>query len=185
MRERLVVKRYAEAFMDFSKDTIGLEKAAADFKGLKLLMRGNPGFQEILNSLDVSQAEKFSFIDKVLDRPFSNEFRQFLKLLLEKNRIDKIIDIADYVRVAYAHLGETEAILKTSFPLDLDLIREIKERLEKKFNRRFRFYIVLDGSMLGGVQVIIGNTIIDGTVRKRLADLKEKLLTVRVLGDAP
>jgi F-type H+-transporting ATPase subunit delta len=82
--------------------------------------------------------------------------------------------------VAYAHLGETEAVLKTSFPLDLDLIKEIKEKLEKKFNRNFRFYIDLDGSMLGGVQVIIGNTIIDGTVVRRLSDLREKLLTVRV-----
>jgi len=180
MRERLVVKRYAEAFMDFSKNTIGLERAVADFKGLKLLMQGNPGFQEILNSLDVSQAEKFNFIDKVLGVDFSQEFRQFLKLLLEKKRVDKIVDVADYVRVAYAHLGETEAILRTSFPLDLDLIQEIKDRLEKKFNRKFRFYIDLDGSMLGGVQVIIGNTIIDGSVRKRLGDLKEKLLTLKV-----
>ena len=180
MKERLVVKRYAEAFMDFSKDTIGLERAVADFKGLKLLMQANPGFQEILNSLDVSQNEKNDFIDRVLNAPFSNEFRQFLKLLLEKQRVDKIIDIADYVRVAYAHLGETEAILKTSFPLDLGLIQEIKDRLEKKFSRKFRFYIVLDGSMLGGVQVIIGNTIIDGSVRRRLSDLKEKLLTLRV-----
>jgi len=180
MKERLVVKRYAEAFMDFSKETVGLERAAQDFKGLKLLMQENPGFQEILSSLDVALTEKEDFIDKVLGADFSKEFRQFLKLLLEKQRIDKIIDIADYVRVAYAHLGETEAILRTSFPLDLDLVREIKDRLEKKFNRRFRFYINLDGSMLGGVQVIIGNTIIDGTVRRRLSDLKEKLLSLKV-----
>jgi F-type H+-transporting ATPase subunit delta len=180
MRERLVVKRYAEAFMDFSKETIGLEKAIRDFKALKLLMQANPGFQEVLNSLDVSVIEKCDFIDKVLNEDFSKECRQFLKLLLEKNRIDKIVDIADYIRVAYAHLGETEAVLRTSFPLDLDLIQEIKERLEKKFARKFRFFINLDASLLGGVQVIIGNTIIDGSVQKRLSDLKEKLLTLRV-----
>jgi len=99
---------------------------------------------------------------------------------LEKKRIDKIVEIADYVRVAYAHLGETEAILRTSFPLELDVIRQIKERLEKKLARKIRFYINLDGSLLGGVQVVIGNTILDGSVRKRLNDLKEKLLTLRV-----
>ena len=180
MTDRLVVKRYAEAFMDFSAGTIGLKKALQDFKNLKFLIQGNQGFLEILRSLDVAYSEKCDFIDKVLDDNFSKEFGQFLKLLLEKQRIDKIIDIADYVRVAYAHLGETEAILRTSFPLDLDLIEEIKARLEKKFKRKFRFYIDLDGSMLGGVQVIIGNTIIDGSVRRRLDDLREKLLTVRV-----
>lgn len=180
MRERLVVKRYAEAFMDFAKEGIGLKRAAQDFKALKILIQENKGFQEILESLDVSDFEKCDFIDKVLDDNFPKEFRQFLKLLLEKKRINKIIDIADYIRVAYAHLGETEAILRTSFPLDLSLVQDIKSKLEHKFKRRFRFYIDLDGSLLGGVQVIIGNTIIDGTVRKRLGELKEKLLTVRV-----
>lgn len=180
MKEIIVVKRYSDAFMDFAKETIGLKKAAEEFKSLKLLMQANPEFAGFLMSFEVSQREKFDFIDKVLEQNYSWELRQFLKLLIEKNRIDKLHDIADYIRVAYAHLGETEAILKTSFPLDLDLIKEIKERLEKKFNRSFRFYIDLDGSMLGGVQVIIGNTIIDGTVARRLSDLKEKLLTVRV-----
>ncbi|MFH0855405.1 MAG: ATP synthase F1 subunit delta [Candidatus Omnitrophota bacterium] len=180
MREIIVVKRYSEAFMDFAKETIGLERAAEEFKTLKLLMQANPEFKQLLGSFELSENEKVDFIDKVLGQDYSPEFRQFLKLLIQKNRIDKLHDIADYVRVAYAHLGETEAILRTSFPLDLDLVKEIKERLEKKFNRSFRFYIDLDGSMLGGVQVIIGNTIIDGTVARGLSDLREKLLTVRV-----
>jgi len=180
MMERLVVKRYAEAFMDFSAGSIGLKKALQDFKNLKFLIQMNKGFLEILQSLDVSYSEKCSFIDQVLDDNFSKEFGQFLKLLLAKQRINKIIDIVDYARVAYSHLGETEAVLRTSFPLDLDLIKEIRARLEKKFNRKFRFFIDLDGSLLGGVQVIIGNTIIDGSVRRRLIDLKEKLLGVRV-----
>lgn len=180
MMERLVVKRYAEAFMDFAKETVGLKKAVSDFKALKFLMKDNPGFYEILHSFDVSYSEKCDFIEKVLGDDFSKEFKEFLWFLLEKNRFDKIIDIADYVRITYAHLGETEAILRTSFPLGLDLIRQIKERLEMKLKRKIRFYINLDGSLLGGVQVVIGNTIIDGSVRRRLDDLKERLLTVKV-----
>ncbi len=166
--------------MDFAKEGIGLKKAAQEFKALKILMQENSGFGEILRSLDVAQDEKCDFIERALDDNFSKEIKQFLKLLLEKRRTDKIMDIADYIRVAYAHLGETEAILRTSFPLELSLVQDIKSKLEQKFKRQFRFYIDLDGSLLGGVQVIIGNTIIDGTVRKRLGELKEKLLTVRV-----
>jgi F-type H+-transporting ATPase subunit delta len=180
MLERLVVKRYAEAYMEFARAAVGLEKAVLDFKSLKMLMRANPGFAEILHSFEVSYQEKCDFIENVLKEDYSREFKQFLKLLLEKKRADKIIDIADYIRVAYSHVGETEAVLRTSFPLELDLIRQIKERLEKKLGRKIRFYINLDGSLMGGVQVVIGNTILDGSVRKRLSDLKEKLLTVRV-----
>ena len=71
-------------------------------------------------------------------------------------------------------------MLKTAFPLELDLIRRIEAALKKKFKQDLRFYINLDGSLLGGVQVVIGNTIIDGSVKKRLEGLRERLTRVRM-----
>lgn len=180
MTDIIVVKRYAEAFMDFASETIGIKRAIQDFKALKSLMRANPEIEKILQSLDVSYSEKCDFIDKILSQDYSQEFRQFLKFLLEKKRIDKIIDIADYIRVAHKYQGEADAVLKTSFPLDLELIKEIKDKLENKFSRKFRFYIDLDADLLGGVQLIVGNRIFDGSLRRCLEDLKEKLLTIRV-----
>ncbi|MFH0791503.1 MAG: ATP synthase F1 subunit delta [Candidatus Omnitrophota bacterium] len=180
MLDDIIVKRYAEAFMGFAKKTIGFEKANQDFKALKDIMRENPEFYELLCRLEVSYTEKCDFIDKVLETDFSVELRQFLKLLLEKKRIDKIHGIADYIRIAYAHPGETDVLLKTSFPLDLDLIKKIEDKLREKLNQKFRFYIDLDGSLLGGVQIVIGNTVLDGSIRRRLEELKEKLSLIRV-----
>jgi F-type H+-transporting ATPase subunit delta len=100
---------------------------------------------------------------------------RFLELLLEKRRINKIADIAEYLQLNYAHKGQARALLKTSFPLDLEVIQQIKDKLEEKFRKKFRLYIDLDAELLGGVQVVIGNKVIDGSVRKRLEDLREKL----------
>lgn len=180
MLDEIVVKRYAEAFADFARETIGLDRMLDDFKNLRAIMRENPGFAEILHSPQVSLAEKNSFIERLLGRDFSAEFIRFLELLLEKRRIDKILDIAEYIRVNYSRKGKTEAVLKTSFPLDLDLIREIEDKLERKLNKKFKFYIDLEGDLLGGVQVVIGNTVIDGSVRRRLDDLRERLRQARV-----
>ena len=81
--------------------------------------------------------------------------------------------------MSYLYGQRTRALLKTSFPLELDLIRLIIERLEKKFQRKLKLYIELDGNLLGGVKVIMGNTVIDGSVRKRLEGLKTKLDAIR------
>jgi F-type H+-transporting ATPase subunit delta len=129
----------------------------------------------------VSVAEKCGTIEKVMEANFSQEFRQFLRLLLEKGRIDKIVDIAEYVRVTYAHGNEVEALLRTTYPLDLDILEVLKERLQKKLNKKFNLFLELDPDLLGGVQLIVGNTIIDSSVRKRLDELKQKLLGVRVV----
>jgi F-type H+-transporting ATPase subunit delta len=178
MIDRIIVKRYAEAFVGFAKETIGLEKALRDFEDLKDVIRENPEFLEMLRSPQLSYPEKCEFIDTVLRDGFSEETKSFLKAVLEKGRIDKIVDIAEYIRTSYG--GEVEALIRTSFPLDLDLVREVETGLEKKFNRKFKFFIGLDADLLGGLQVIIGNTVVDGSVRRRLDELREKLITARI-----
>ena len=102
--------------------------------------------------------------------------RNFLKLLVEKNRLGSFLDIAEYIRLKYGHQGQVDVLLKTAFPLELDLIQRIQDALKKKFQElALRFYIDLDGSILGGVQVIIGNKILDGSVKRRLEELREKI----------
>ena len=180
MKDTIIVERYAEAFISYAKETVGLPKAISDLKALRALIRENPEALEFLKSLDITFAEKEAFVDKVFEDELAIQTKQFLKLLIEKQRIDKIIDITDYVRIKYAYAGEEEVLLKTSYPLDLELIKRIEDRLEKKFSKKFKFYIDMDSSLLGGIQVIIGNTIIDGSVRHRLSELKEKLMAVGV-----
>ena len=106
--------------------------------------------------------------------------RNFLKLLLDKKRFNIFIDVAEYLRVKYSHEGQVDVLLKTAFPLDLELIEKIQVALKKRFKQNLRFYIDLDGSLLGGVQVVIGNTIIDGSVRRRLVELRDKLINVQM-----
>lgn len=180
MIEKIIVKRYAEAFIGYAKESIGIEKALLDLKNFKGILRENPELLEFLKSPEITHKEKFQVIDKVLNEDFSKEIGHFLKLLLEKGRIEKIRDIIEYTRITYSHKGESEVLIKTSFPLDLAVIKRIENKLEKKFNRKLKFYIDLDASLLGGLQITIGNTIIDGSVRRRLGELKEKLETIRI-----
>jgi F-type H+-transporting ATPase subunit delta len=181
MKDEIVVKRYSEAFVKFCAPTVGVQKAAQELKSLKNeVIHDNPGFLGILESREVTFSEKNDFMDRVLAEGFSQETRQFIKLLLLKGRIDKILDITEYIRKKYSLGEELEAVLRTSFPLDLELIRTIKSRLEEKFKKKFKLYINLDGSLLGGIQVVVGNTVLDGSVRRRLDDLKEKLKALKV-----
>jgi F-type H+-transporting ATPase subunit delta len=177
IKDRVLAKRYADAYMAFAKETIGIDKAIEELKTLKnMVIRENPGFMEFLVHAGIGYNEKREFLDKVLDGNFSQELKNFLKLLLEKERIDSLEDIMEYIRINYSYGQEIEALLKTSFPLDVGLIKEIEDAVEKKMNRKFKFFIDLDADLMGGVQVIMeNNTIIDGSVRKRLGDLKEKL----------
>lgn len=180
MKEKIIAKRYAEAFLSYARNSIGKEKPVEDLKGLKMILRSNPDFEEFLYNPQITYLEKCDVLDKVLGKVLSDETRQFMKMLLEKERIESIIDICDYVRINYSHGEAVDAVLKTSYPLDLELIQEIKSMLEEKLSGKLNLYLDLDPSLLGGVQVRIGNYIIDGSIKRQISELKEKLLAVQI-----
>lgn len=179
IKDEIIVKRYADAFVSFLKETIGLQKGLRDLTKLKdSVIRDSPEFLRFLESMDITYSEKSDFIDKIIKEGFPAEIRHFLKLLLRKERIDKLVDIMDYIRITYSNMAV--ALLRVSFPLDLKVVKVIENKLEEKFNKKFKFYIELDGELMGGVQVIIGNTVIDNSVRRHIDELRGKLMTLRV-----
>lgn len=180
MNEDIIAKRYGDAFLEFASETIGSEKAQEELRGIKNILRDSPDFKEFLESPEITGKEKFDVIDKTLKQDFSEELRDFLKLLIDKDRIENLVDIAEYARIAYAHGIEVDALLKVSYPLDTDVIQRIKDALQKKVQKKLHLYIELDPSLLGGVSAKIGNIVIDGSVRRRLEDLEEKLLALRI-----
>lgn len=180
MTDRIIARRYADGFLSYAKETIGLEKAVSEMKDVKMVISGNPDFEKFLDNLEITNTEKCAVIDKVF-ADLSEDMRHFLKLLLEKGRIDKIILIADYVRTTYGHGEKVGAVLNTTFPLELDLVQAIKEKMEKKFKKKLNLYLSLNPDLIGGIQVVIGNTVIDGSVKKCLEDLREKLMAVKVI----
>ena len=178
IKNKVLVSRYAEAFLNFARANCGSAKALEDLAVVKNIIRDNPGFKDLMDNPEISYLEKCTIIEEVIRDGVSDEMRNFLKLLLDKQRFDIFLDVAEYLRIKYSHEGQVDVLLKTAFPLDLEVIEKIQGVLRKKFKQNLRFYIDLDGSLLGGVQVVMGNTIIDGSIRRRLAELRDKLTTV-------
>ena len=180
MKSEIITKRYADAFISLARETIGLEAALKETKLLRRLMKDNGELRIFLISPQISQVEKIRFIDETLKDYFSQDLRNFLKLLIDKNRIEYFLDIADYLRIAYEHEDTINVVLKTTFFLHDDLIKKIEQKLQEKLHKKMNFYIDLDTSLCGGIQVIVGNRIIDGSIKYRLNEVKKKLRAIEV-----
>jgi len=176
-----VEKRYAEGFLDYAKETIGFDKGLEELNGVKNVFQDSPEFLSFLENPAINYAEKCDTIEAVFAKSFSQETRQFLKLLLKKRRIELIVAIEEYARVKYAHGEEIAALLNSSYPLDTEDVRSIKDVLEKKMMKKLHLYMDLNPELLGGVRATIGNIVIDGSVKKRLEDLREKLMAAKVV----
>jgi F-type H+-transporting ATPase subunit delta len=178
--EEIISKRYADAFLAYAKETIGFEQGLDELTRVKRIMRDNQDLKKFLEGPGITNSEKGEVVDSVFKDGFAEETRHLLKLLVEKKRINLFIDIAEYARIHYAHGVEADALLKTSYPLETETIQRIKDALEKRMNRKMHLYVQLDADLVGGACIQIGNIIIDGSVKGRLEDMRNKLDALKV-----
>lgn len=181
MRDKIIVKRYAQAYIEFAEPQIGMERCVEEMKGLKWLLRVEDDFASFLKAPEVNRQDKARVLDSILKSQYSEATILFINYLISRHRVGLLSEIADYVRLKYSHSELTDVTLRTTFPLELDIIVHIKESLEKRLQNKVNLYLELSPDLLGGVQVVIGNTVIDGSVRNRLFELKKKMLQSQVI----
>jgi F-type H+-transporting ATPase subunit delta len=181
MRDKVVARRYAAGFMSYARENIGLEKAFEELAYIKQLVIANLELSEFLENTEIDFSEKQQVIENVFKNAVSGQTKLFLEFLIKKGRIGYIAEITDYSQdIFYNQKGIKKALLKVSSPLDVESILVIKERLEKKLHKKLELKVKRDPELIGGVQVIAGNIIVDDSVKRKLEELKRKLIKVKV-----
>jgi F-type H+-transporting ATPase subunit delta len=181
MKDKIVVRRYAEAYVAFAQPTIGMPRLIDDMRILHGALHEVPALHNFLRGPEVTPPEKSAFLDKVFAGTLAVETLDFIKYLITKRRIDRLSEITDYIRVVYSHGEVVDVVLKSTFPLELKLAERIKTALAKRAGRKVNLYFELDPDLLGGARIVIGNKIIDGSVRHKLDELKKQLLKAQVV----
>lgn len=194
MRDRVAGKRYAEALFGAAKeaapfgDAIAgkLEEIAFQLKGAAAVFEKDARVMQVLKSPKVDGAEKYEFIDKAFSllaerQKASGMVVNFIKLLVRKNRIDKFFDaVGDFRELLDKELGHQEAEVTTVVALDEMQISKLKSILSNITKRKVELKERVDVSILGGVIVKMGDTIIDDSVRNRLKEIREALKAANV-----
>lgn len=181
MKPSIVAGRYAEALVDYAKGDVGLKELLEEANLLSKLLKSCPELQKILFSPQITTTEKFSFLDSTLKDYFSEDIVLFLKLIIEKKRISLLPNMLDYIRTNYSHGRALDVLLRSAHPLNQEDANRIKDKLEARFKNKVHISRELDLDLIGGVQVIVGNTVIDGSIRRRIKDLREKINTIRMV----
>jgi F-type H+-transporting ATPase subunit delta len=174
-----LAKRYAEAFLSYAEEDIGFDRAVDEMCALKTVFREVPDLKHFFRSCRIPFETKKELIRVGLNG-ISTQTRQFITLLIERNRISEIDDIVNYVRSAYLGGKATNTLIKSSYMLSDEQIEAIKKKLEDKLKVKLRLFLQLDPRLLGGVQVIVGSKVFDGSVNTRMEELRGTLKKLKV-----
>ena len=172
-----IAKRYAKALFDIASEEQGLEKFGAQLDSICEVIANNPELRKFLLDPIFDDDQKKTVLGGISKRiGLSPVVDNFLKLLVDKNRIGILSEIQEsYRQMSDEVLNNIRVHAKTAFPLTDGLEKKLVDRLSEITSKNVLMALEEDAFLLGGVVVTIGDTRYDGSIRTQLDNIRNLL----------
>ena len=172
-----VSKRYAKALFSLGLEDGNFELYGRDLTEFSRFCQDNEDFQKAIANPIFPLEDRKKILHFVLEKSgFSVVVKNFLNLLLDKNRIGAIESVTDYYSKLTDEVSDiARAEIITARPLREDALGRIERSLESLTSKKIKSEVAEDQSLIGGVVVKIGDLVLDGSVKAQLEGLKESL----------
>ncbi len=173
-----VARNYAEALFELASRSGEEETFGELLQEVVTLYRDEPAFRRFLDTPRIGLEEKKAALREVLGAHASEPFLRFLFLVLEKRRQRALPAIGEtYTALADERAGRVHASIALAFAPDEPLRGEVVGALERALEKDVVPHFRENPRLLGGVVVRVGDRLLDGSLRRRLDDLRRELLT--------
>ena len=180
MRDSTIARNYAETLLVLAtraEDLRGWGKMLTD---VATAMRENPTLRLFLESPKVSAAQKSAVIGKAFTDRMPRLMLRYLQTVVQHRRQMLIPAIAEeYLNLVDEAEGRIHARVTVAKETDDAGRAAIATHLSRMFGKDVVPHLTVDPAIMGGVVVHVGDTVLDGSVRKRLASLRRRMLTGR------
>ena len=169
-----IARPYAEALFRVAKSTdlnawSGLVNEMAQ-------IAGNPDFQGFAHNPKIAQADVVSTFLSAIKSPVNAEANNFIAMLIENGRLSLLPEIAlQFQALKNAQEGAADATIVSAFALSAEQVSTLIGTLEHKFGRKLNPLVTVDPSLIGGVRVIVGDEVLDTSVRAKLQQMQVAL----------
>ena len=178
MRDESVSRRYAAAVFNQSKAAGTLKETAADLAVVSDMLVANKALAGMIAHPLVTLSRKKTVLSAAFSDKVSVATMGFLNLLADKRRMGLLGDAKrEFDELLRAHSNIVAATATTAVPLSAAQLVALEQALELRTGKDIELTASVDPSLMGGILVRIGDTVLDGTVKGKLDRLREQLLT--------
>ena len=176
MNRGIVSGRYAKALL-MHANKYGYEKEAyGEAKWLANCMTHYPQIKRILSSPVVSVSKKMYMLEKLFVQPLSEEFKRFIRLVLEKKREESLQTICFMYMEYYREEKQILMVeLVTATPVTEDTKTRIIEKMEKLTHEHIRLITTTNPEILGGYVVYWDTYRWDASVASRMRQIEKTI----------
>jgi F-type H+-transporting ATPase subunit delta len=173
-----VATRYARALLELGQETNSLDALIADLERASATFTGSADLRAALGNPLLSREAKNAVISEIANAlGVTANAKNTLRLLVDRRRIESLPAITARLReLVDREKGVLVAEVTTASRLSQGFYDRLKGDLEKHTGKNVSLRTSEDASLIGGVVVRVGDTIIDGSLKSRLESLKQSLL---------
>lgn len=178
MRDETVARNYAEALFELAGRHEGVEAFGVALNTVAGLLNDEPRLRQFLETPRIDADAKKAALRKALTGRVPPMFLNFLLVTIDKRRQRLLDRIAtEYAALVDEHENRAHVDVTVARPLDDATAEALATRLSRLIGKTAVPHVRVDPAILGGVVVRAGDTIYDGSLRRRLAGMRRQLMT--------
>lgn len=172
-----IARPYADALFKAATQGAGfdLDQTAGWLDELAAIA-GNPQLQQFAANPKVASQQVFELVAGLSQQALPEAGKNLLRTILDNGRLAALPEIATQFRaLKNARNGSSDAVVYSAFPIGSDALAELGATLEKRFGRKLNVSVQQDPTLIGGVRVVVGDEVLDTSVKARLEQMKVAL----------
>jgi F-type H+-transporting ATPase subunit delta len=173
-----VARRYAKALIELGREDGLYEQYGRELRTIIPVFKGNLELSRTLLNPMYRLEERLNLMNSVAEgMKLSKVVSRFLAILVETRKISLLDDIGEaYSRLEDDLAGRIRATVEAAIDPKDEMIGDIKDKLKAITGKDVILAFRKDPTLIGGLVLKIGNTVLDGSVRTQLELMKEKIM---------
>jgi len=173
-----VAERYAQAIFELGVETGGVTALIEDFRRLAEVYEESEELRKIMNNPLVSVTDRLATVNELCDRlGLTDLAKNAAGLLTRRKRMYALTGIANELdRLSDQRAGIVRATVVSAEPLSESYAEKLADELKAMTGKRIVLDQRHDPELLAGLVIRIGDQVIDGSARTKLAELSAHLL---------
>ncbi|MCX6138134.1 MAG: ATP synthase F1 subunit delta [Ignavibacteriales bacterium] len=175
MKQSRVAGRYAAALMRLTAEQKRPETVVKGLMTVRQAIAGSRELRRMLESPVVSKERKKIVMAEIFKRKIPTVVQSYLGLIVEKGRENALAEILDrYAVLRDEALGIIAVDVRTALAFSPKQSKSLTQQLEQYTQKKVRVVFSIDKSLKGGFVARIGDTMLDGTIRRQLDILRTR-----------
>jgi F-type H+-transporting ATPase subunit delta len=172
-----LVRGYAEALFNVVRAEGELDRVEDELYRFGKLIEQNHELRQALADRSIDRAQRIKLLEELLGDKVSTHTLGLITFIVAQGRARQLPQILEQLSALAAEArNSVVAEVRSAIPLDDRQRKELAEALGKATRRNVEVKVLVDPSLIGGVVAKIGDTVIDGTVKRRMEQLKEQVM---------